>query len=299
MSIPPPESGYAFVGLSNLHNDIYHSISAKETPTLHQPGKVILITGAGRGIGRAIALQYAHAGVAGIILCARTNDQLDEVESRIKAINADIRVRKQSIDVSSDSAVAALAKEVESEEDRLDVLVNNAGHSAAWIPLHESNPSDWWRTQEVNFKGPYLLTHAFLPLLLKTAEKTGHVNIVNMSSMGALQVNAIASSYNSSKLALCRLTEHTDVGYADKGVNVVSLNPGGVVTTLANQEIEILKPYLNDTPELCGGFVVWLTAEPRKWLGGRYVAAPWDVNALEQLKDEIVNGDKLKVKLVV
>ena len=56
---------------------------------------------------------------------------------------------------------------------------------------------------------------------------------------------------------------------------------------------------LNDTPELCGGFAVWLTAQPRKWLGGRYVAAPWDVEVLEKMKDEIVSGDKLKVKLKV
>lgn len=56
---------------------------------------------------------------------------------------------------------------------------------------------------------------------------------------------------------------------------------------------------LNDTAELPGGFVVWLTAEPRKWLGGRYVAAPWDVEALVEMKKEVVEGDKLKVKLVV
>ena len=56
---------------------------------------------------------------------------------------------------------------------------------------------------------------------------------------------------------------------------------------------------LNDTPELCGGFTVWLTAEPRNWLAGRYVAAPWDVRALEKMKNEIVSDDKLKVKLRV
>ena len=56
---------------------------------------------------------------------------------------------------------------------------------------------------------------------------------------------------------------------------------------------------LNDTAELLGGFIVWLTAEPRKWLSGRYVAAPWDVEALEKKRDEIVADDKLKVKLVV
>jgi NAD(P)-dependent dehydrogenase (short-subunit alcohol dehydrogenase family) len=151
-------------------------------------------------------------------------------------------VHKQSVDVTSDSAVAALAKEVEAKEGRLDVLVNNAGYSAAWVPIHESNPSDWWRTFEVNLKGPYLLAQAFLPLLLKTAEKTGHVDIINMASMGAHQVNAVASSYTISKLALCRFTENIDVTYADKGINVISVNPGGVETAMSSKEIHFLKP---------------------------------------------------------
>ncbi|KAF9691452.1 hypothetical protein EKO04_010873 [Ascochyta lentis] len=298
-NLPPPESGYGFVGFDNLRNDIYPAISAKETPALHQPGKVVLITGASRGIGRAMALQYAYAGVAAIILCARTTVQLDEVESSIKTINDEIRVHKHSVDVSSDSAVSALAAEVQGKETRLDVLINNAGHSAPWVPLHESEPAKWWRTMEVNVKGPYLLAQAFLPLLLKTAEKTGNVDIINISSIGALLVNELASTYSISKLAVSRLTEHLDVGYAAKGVNAVSVHPGGVETTLSKRELDILKPFMIDTEDLCGGFAVWVTAEPRKWLGGRYASATWDVDVLDKMKDDIVSGDKLKVKLVV
>ena len=242
MAAPPPETGYAFVGLSNLHNDIYPAISPKETPSLHQPDKVVLITGAGRGIGRAIALQYAHAGVGAIILCARSSGELDEVGSAIKSVNDSVRVHKHSVDVASESAVASLATNVESKESRLDILINNAGSSAPWVPIHASKPSEWWRTFEVNLKGPYLLVQAFLPLLLKTAEKTGHVDVVNMASIGAHQVNAVASNYTISKLALCRLSENIDVAYADQGVNVISVHPGGVETVLASQEIDILKP---------------------------------------------------------
>jgi hypothetical protein len=56
---------------------------------------------------------------------------------------------------------------------------------------------------------------------------------------------------------------------------------------------------LNDTPELCGGFTVWLTAKPRKWLSGRYIAASWDVKVLEEKRDDVVREDKLKVRLVI
>ena len=242
MTSIPAETGYAYVGFENLHNDIYPAISAEQNTSLHQPDKVVLITGAGRGIGRAIALQYAHAKVASIILCARTASQLDEVASAIKAINSEIRVQKHSVDVASESAVAALAEDIAKKEDRLDILVNNAGYSARWTPLLLSEPTDWWRSFEVNLKGPYLMTRAFLPLLLKTAEKTGHVDVVNLASIGAHQVNAVASNYTMSKLAVCRLTENIDVGYRDKSVSAVSVNPGGVETELASQEIDILKP---------------------------------------------------------
>lgn len=237
-----PNTGAAFVGPSNLHNDIYPSISAVSTPALHQPGKVILITGAGRGIGRAMALQYAHAHAASIILCARTLGQLSDVAASIRGINPDVRVHTHAVDVSSAEAVDALASAVRAQESRLDVLVNNAGHSAAWVPVEASDPADWWRTMEVNLKGPYLMARAFLPMLVDTAEKQGTAHVVNLASVAAHLVTDVASAYQVSKLALCRLTQHLDAGYAGKGVNVVAVNPGGVQTALSEQELEILGP---------------------------------------------------------
>lgn len=242
MASPPSTSGYAFVGLENLHNDIYPAISPTATPSLHQPGKVVLITGAGRGIGRAIAIQYAQAGVAALVLCDLTTDPLDEVEATIKSSNPAVRVHKHAVDVSSETDIATLAQQVCAAETRLDVLVNNAAHMAPWVPIHESQPAEWWRTLEVNLKGPYLLAHAFLPLFLATAETTGNVDVVNVVSMGALMVSKLASMYSISKLALCRLSEHLDAAYKDQGVNVVNVNPGGVMTTMAKQELDILKP---------------------------------------------------------
>lgn len=280
----PPHSGYAFPGLENLHNDIYPAIDASKNVELKQPGKVVLITGAGRGIGRAIALQYAFASVALIVLCARTCSELDEVEGAIKKIDGRVRVLKQQLDVSDASAVKAFAEDFQVKEGRLDVLVNNAG-ICSWKGIADTNHLDWWRVMEINLKGPFLLLQAFLPLLVATSEKQNtYVNVVNVTSVGGVVCVPEGSAYGISKLALQRLTEFVDIEYADKGVNVVGLHPGGVSTKLA-KEIEVIQDckltvecnrnYVNpdadlvDTPELCGGFVAWLTAQPRTYFNGR------------------------------
>jgi NAD(P)-dependent dehydrogenase (short-subunit alcohol dehydrogenase family) len=238
----PPTTGYAFPGVSNLHGDIYPAINASINPSLSQPGKVVLITGAGRGIGRSIALQYAHASVAGLILCARTLHQLDEVEALIKSTNYNIRVLKLVADVTREEDVNMCVEAVKVGFGRLDILVNNAGYSAPWVSITDGKPSEWWNNLEVNLKGPYLFLHAFLPLLVETAMKTRTVvDVVNMSSIGAHAIVSGASAYQISKLALCRLTEFVNVEYGEKGVNAITLHPGGVLTEMGMQ-VPIIRP---------------------------------------------------------
>jgi NAD(P)-dependent dehydrogenase (short-subunit alcohol dehydrogenase family) len=220
-----------------LHNDIHASIDPTKS-NLSQPSKVVLITGAGRGIGRSIALRYADSGVACIFICARTSSQLDEVEQAIKAINSDVKVRKLALDVTDDKQVT-LAVEKVKEEGRLDILVNNAGASCPWVPISESDVDSYWKVWEVNLKGPYVMLHAFLPLLVETSKKHGRqVDIVNVSSIGAHVTFPGASAYQSSKFALLRLTEFVCIEYEKQGVNCVSLHPGGVLTELTkNNEV--------------------------------------------------------------
>jgi NAD(P)-dependent dehydrogenase (short-subunit alcohol dehydrogenase family) len=221
-SIFPPELAYDFTGKDTVHHDIYPSISATSTPSLRQ---------------------YAHAGVSTIILVSRTLSQLSAVESEIKAIDSNIHVRKHAVDVKSEAEVAACAKAVTQTDGRLDILINNAGSIEPWVPIADSTPSKWWNTLEVNLRGPYLFLQAFLPLLLRTAEtyKCG-VDVVNVSSIGALSALVSGTSaYIISKAALLRLSEFAHAEYGDRGVNVVSLHPGGVLTELAAQE-EVLRP---------------------------------------------------------
>lgn len=236
----PPDAGFDFVGLNNLHNDIYPAIDVSKTSALEQPGKVVLITGAGRGIGRSMAIQYAHAKVSTIIICARTSSELDEVADRVSEANSAVNVVKETLNVTDGAAVKRLAQKVSSSFGRLDILINNAGLSRPWEPVADTAPDDYWQVLEVNLHGPLLLTHAFLPLLVQTAEtNAGHVNIINVTSIGAVTVSPGGSSYAIAKMALQRLSEFVGVEYGKKGVNVVGIHPGGVVTRLANEIKEI------------------------------------------------------------
>jgi NAD(P)-dependent dehydrogenase (short-subunit alcohol dehydrogenase family) len=237
MSEPPAYTGYLFPGRENLRHDLYPTISAAHTPALKQPGKIVLITGAGRGIGRATALQYAHADVASIVLCARTASQLDEVESEIRKIKGSIRIHKFSIDVTDDDAVALCAKEVQRTEGRLDVLINNAGSSAPWVPISKGDPKRYWGSVTVNVKGPYLFLHAFLPLLQTTAQEHNiTTTVINMTSIGAHTVYPGLSDYCMAKGALNTLTQFVDAECKDQGVQAFALHPGGIDTEMVRSD---------------------------------------------------------------
>lgn len=236
----PPDAGFDFVGLNNLHNDIYPAIDVSKSSDLQQPGKIVLITGAGRGIGRSMAIQYAHAKVSTIIICARTGSELDEVAARIAEANSSVNIVQETLNVTDGPAVKLLAQKITSHFGRLDILINNAGLSRPWEPVDETDPEDYWQVMEVNLHGPLLLTHAFLPLLVQTAEtQATHVNIINVTSIGAVTVGPGGSSYGIAKMALQRLTEFVGVEYGEKGVNVVGIHPGSVATKLASEIKEI------------------------------------------------------------
>ncbi|RAO67400.1 uncharacterized protein BHQ10_003412 [Talaromyces amestolkiae] len=291
----PAFSGYFFT--KTLHNDI--GISTDPTKTdLSQPGKVVLITGAGRGIGRSTALRYAESGPACIIICARTGSELDTLEDDIKNINSSIRVRKFSIDICNKEQVNSVLKAASEEEGKLNVLVNNAGTSCAWTPLADSDDDAYWETFHVNVKGTYLMMKTFLPLLVETARKEGtSVDVVNLTTIGANITVPGSSAYGVSKLAISRLTEFVTMEYGQQGVNCFAVHPGGVPTTLAKGIA--LPEFLIDTPELAAGFIVWLTKGQRAWLSGRYLSATWDVDELESMRYDIVQNDKLKNRMVV
>ena len=102
-----------------------------------------------------------------------------------------------------------------------------------------------------------------------------------------------------SKLALIRFTEYLSSEYADKGIIAHSVHPGAIPTSFNDKLPKELHPYLVDTVEVAAHTILWLVKERRTWLAGRFISCQWDVEALLAKKQEIVDGDKLKIRMVV
>ncbi|KAI9797101.1 MAG: hypothetical protein M1835_002089 [Candelina submexicana] len=289
------QTGYYFT--PTRHNDTYPAIDSA-TKSNHK-GTRVFITGASRGIGPVIAASFAKAGAESIAIGARSD--LSSVEKTISeaATTAGRKVPnvlKLSLDITDRGSVDRAAGEVEKTFGSLDILINNAGYLEAWKPLIESDPEDWWKTWTMNMKGTYLVTRAFMPLLLNGGPNK---QLINLTSGGAHIVTPGASGYQTTKLALLRFTQFIDAEYGDKGVVAYSVHPGGVATEMGLRMPKEMHYLLQDQPGLAGDTIAYLTQEKRPWLAGRYISCQWDMPELVAKKDEIIEGDLLKVRMAL
>ena len=185
-------------------------------------GRVALITGGGRGIGRAIALAYAAEG-ARLSLSARTASELEET-ARL--------VRKQSgsdvitvvADVSSREQVNAAAALTLERYGVIDVLVNNAGNIGPVGRVWDNDPEDWAHTIAVHLMGVFYGCHAVLPAMLER----GQGRIVNMSGVGGPNMSA----YDAAKTSIVNLTENLALELADTPITVNAISPGSIHTRM-------------------------------------------------------------------
>lgn len=276
------------------HADTYDFISPKHADL---SGRSVFISGASKGIGRATALSYAAAGCSKIAIAARSD--LSSLEREIleaadpKQAPQVVRIK---VDVTSEDSVRAAAELVAREfGGALDVLINNAGYLENFQPLAESDPTEWWKTWDINIKGTYLCSKYFIPLLLKGQLKT---NILT-SSYGAVVHWQGASGYQTTKLAVCRLAEFINSEYGEQGLVCFAIHPGSIMTELSSNMPTETHSWLTDTPELAGDTIMWLGKERRPWLGGRFVSVAWDMQELEAKKEEIAQRDILKFRLTL
>ena len=185
-------------------------------------GKVAVVTGAGRGIGRAIALCFARAG-ADIAICARSGDDLREVSTDIQAMGRNCLV--MAFDISNPDEVRIFCDKIISEFGKVDILVNNAGAYLERGAFIDSDPELWWKTIEVNLRGPFLVCRHLAGAMKNNAK------IINLTSGKGFAAGANSSAYHVSKAALNMLTESLANELWEFGVEVNSLVPGPTATT--------------------------------------------------------------------
>ena len=188
-------------------------------------GQVAIITGGGRGIGRAIAIAYAEAGAC-VCVTARTSSEIDNVAAEIT--DAGGRAVAVTCDVSDRASVESMVDRTVSEVGRLDILVNNAGGGLERTLIGEDDPDIWQRVVEINLLGTYFCTRAALPHL----KVDGGGKIINVGSGMGHQPRAKNSSYNVSKAGVWMLTRCLALELWEAGVTVNELIPGPVYTDL-------------------------------------------------------------------
>ena len=210
-----------------VHSDTYEAIDSCKA---NLRGKNIFICGASKGIGRAITLSFAKAGASCIAIGARSDQgalEKDIKDAAVAAKKHPPEVLQIKLDVTIQQSIESAAADIEKQFGRLDILVHNAGILGTPSPIIDSDPENWWKTWNVNLRGPYFVTRAFLPLMLKGGDK----QIVNVSSVGSHLTSPGLSSYQTSKLALLRFTEFVVSEYGHKGVLAFSIHPGNILGT--------------------------------------------------------------------
>ena len=187
--------------------------------------KVAMITGGARGIGKAIAAAYAREG-AKLALCARTAAELDQTVGELRALRAE--AEGWICDVSLEDSAKEFVARTFKKFGRVDVLVNNAGVMTRPVPMTELDIKKWDYTIAVNLRGPFLITQAVLPIMMK--QKSG--SIINVSSMIGRGAYANFLAYATSKWGLEGFTQTLAAEARSSNIRVNSVDPGYVATKL-------------------------------------------------------------------
>jgi NAD(P)-dependent dehydrogenase (short-subunit alcohol dehydrogenase family) len=221
-------------------------VSASDQP-FRLDGKVVLITGASRGIGQAIALEAAEAGAEGIVLAARRPKALATVGDEISARGCPAEVAV--VDVTHEESVDAMVDRALNRFGRIDVLVNNVGGASFKLPLADIRTEGWRKTVELNLTSVFLTSRAVMRAWQSNAEHDGR-SIVIVGSSASFHGRPGLSAYVSSKHALVGLTKTLARELAPAGARANLVAPHLVETELtkAQQQPEFRERSLDQIP---------------------------------------------------
>ncbi|MDD8042381.1 MAG: 3-oxoacyl-[acyl-carrier-protein] reductase [Verrucomicrobiota bacterium] len=199
-------------------------------------GKVALVTGASRGIGRAIAKEFASQG-AKVALCARSVDALQAVADEIAAAGG--CAQPYALDVSSADGVRAVVEAVTEHFGRLDILINNAGITRDGL-IARMKDDAWEEVLNTNLRGAFYLTRAAAKIMMR--QRCG--KIVNISSVVGLTGNPGQANYAASKAGLIGMTRSVAKELGSRNIQVNAIAPGFIVTDMTDSLPEALKAKL-------------------------------------------------------
>jgi len=232
-------------------------------------GKVVVVTGAARGIGQAIAAKMAAAG-ADIALCDLQKDWLTETEALVK--NLGRKVMSYAVDVSKTEDVQGVVDQIEKDFGRVDVLVNNAGITKDTY-LVRMTEADWDAVLSVNLKGAFLFTKAVARPMMK--QRSG--NIVNMASIIGLIGNAGQCNYAASKAGLIALTKSVAKELASRNIRCNAVAPGFIQTKMTDKLPEDIRKKMLEAiplgrfgvPEDVANVVLFLASDDSAYVTGQ------------------------------
>lgn len=191
-------------------------------------GRVAIVTGAGRGFGRAIAARFAAEGAA-VTLTARSRGQLDAAVAEIEARGG--RALAVAGDVTAPEDVARVVSTTEQRFGAVSLLVSNAGVPGPFGPLWSVDPELWWASQQVHIRAPFLYLRRVLPGMIE--RRSGRIIIV--SAIASRLVAPYLSAYCVGKIAQTRITAEVAAETKDTGVSIFAIDPGFVFTGIAEE----------------------------------------------------------------
>jgi 3-oxoacyl-[acyl-carrier protein] reductase len=231
--------------------------------------QVAVVTGAGRGIGRGIALKFAAEG-ADVVCVSRTVENSEKVANEVRALGR--KAWAVAVDVSDGVAVTAAAKQILTDAGRVDILVNNAGVTRDGLLMRMSD-ADWDTVLDTNLKGAFLFTKAFTRAFLK--QSAGR--IINVSSVIGLIGNAGQCNYAASKAGLIGFTQSVARELASRSITCNAIAPGFIETDMTAElseemRAELLKKIplgtLGQTEDIAGA-ALYLASPAARYITGQ------------------------------
>ena len=274
-----------------------------DTTDVDLSGQVAIVTGGGRGLGRAMA-QALTAAKTKVAVVARSEDQLAETVDLIQSAGG--HVLAIPTDITDRTAVESMVQIVQQELGAVDILVNNAGVVGVPGPIWEANPQDWRHTLDVNLHGAFLCAITVLKEMVR--RKRGR--IINVASGAALGPIPYGSAYCVSKAALSRLTECIAADAKEHGIVAFVIDPGSVRTAMTeylieSQEGQTYLPWYRKfildggdvSAEISANLVTLLASGKADSLSGCFISISDNINELVRSAEQIEQNSLYTLRL--